>query len=137
MGCLMSTVPSWQLYDNIIPLKTEKHLRIGEVYTGIIMALDNVWLLSSPLFGAYPTGSIPDSAAPPLSLSAPPLLCCFSILLRCRLTQNLVLFIVLLGLSVVNGLSFPPPLLSCPFDTKAPPQQGKFHHQSEGAIGRL
>lgn len=42
----------WQLYDNVIPLILTKSFEIGDTWTGVIMAMDNVLaVLLMPLFG--------------------------------------------------------------------------------------
>lgn len=49
----MSICSFWQFYDNEIPKILTYHYGLGETYTGVIMALDNVLaLFMLPLFGA-------------------------------------------------------------------------------------
>ena len=48
----MSISAFWQLYDNVIPLILTKSFEIGDTWTGVIMAMDNVLaVLLMPLFG--------------------------------------------------------------------------------------
>ena len=43
----------WQMYDNVIPLILKNTFGLGETYTGVIMAADNVLaLFLLPIFGS-------------------------------------------------------------------------------------
>lgn len=49
----MSISSFWQVYDNIIPLILKNTFELGEIVTGVIMALDNVLaIVLLPVFGA-------------------------------------------------------------------------------------
>ena len=44
----------WQMYDSIIPLILKNTFELGETWTGVIMAADNVLaLFLLPLFGVW------------------------------------------------------------------------------------
>jgi len=49
----LSICSFWQFYDNIIPLILKETFSLGETWTGVIMALDNILaLFLLPVFGA-------------------------------------------------------------------------------------
>ena len=44
----------WQMYDNVIPLILKNTFSLGETYTGVIMAADNILaLFLLPMFGSF------------------------------------------------------------------------------------
>lgn len=48
----LSICAFWQMYDNVIPLILKNTFHLGETWTGVVMALDNVLaLMLLPLFG--------------------------------------------------------------------------------------
>ena len=48
----LSICAFWQMYDNVIPLILKNTFHLGETWTGVVMAMDNVLaLMLLPLFG--------------------------------------------------------------------------------------
>ena len=49
----MSISAFWNLYDNMVPLILDQTYGLGETWTGVVMAMDNIAaLVLLPLFGA-------------------------------------------------------------------------------------
>ncbi|NLK39307.1 MAG: SLC45 family MFS transporter [Clostridiales bacterium] len=136
----MSICAFWQLYDNIIPLILKNTFGIGEVYTGIIMALDNVLaLFLLPLFGALSDRvDTRFGKRTPFIVIGTALAVLFSILLPVAdSTQNLVLFIVLLGFVLLSMGFYRSPAVALMPDLTPKPLRSKANSiiNLMGAIG--
>ncbi|MBQ3789546.1 MAG: MFS transporter [Lachnospiraceae bacterium] len=114
----------WQYYDNIIPLVLKETFSLGETWTGVVMALDNVLaLFLLPVFGA-----ISDKVNLPIGRRMPFILCGtgLSVVLLLVLnvadhSRNFVMFIiVLLLLLIAMGTYRSPAVALMPDVTPAP-----------------
>ncbi len=120
----LSICSFWQFYDNIIPLILKETFSLGETWTGVIMALDNVLaLFLLPLFGA-----LSDRVSLPIGRRMPFILCGtgLSVVLLVFLnladrSRNFAMFIVvLLLLLVAMGTYRSPAVALMPDVTPAP-----------------
>ncbi len=114
----------WQFYDNIIPLILKETFSLGETWTGVIMALDNILaLFMLPVFGA-----ISDKVNMPIGKRMPFILCGtgLSVVLLIFLniadrSRNFIMFIVvLLFLLIAMGTYRSPAVALMPDVTPAP-----------------
>ncbi|MCR5674868.1 MAG: MFS transporter [Lachnospiraceae bacterium] len=120
----LSICSFWQYYDNIIPLVLKETFALGETWTGVIMAFDNILaLFLLPLFGA-----LSDKVELPVGRRMPFILCGtgLSVVLLLILnvadrSRNFVMFIVvLLLLLVAMGTYRSPAVALMPDVTPAP-----------------
>ncbi len=102
----MSICSFWQFYDNEIPKILTYHYGLGETYTGVIMALDNVLaLFMLPLFGA-----LSDKAETRIGKRMPFILTgtalssvlLFTLIYVAHVSSNLALFIAILLFLLVS-----------------------------------
>lgn len=69
----LSICAFWQMYDNLVPLMLTNTFHMNEVFSGAIMAADNVLaLFLLPLFGALSDKCRSPRAAAGLSFSLAP-----------------------------------------------------------------
>ena len=130
----------WQMYDNVIPLILKNTFGLGETYTGVIMAADNVLaLFLLPIFG-----SLSDKIATPIGKRMPFILTgtalafTFLILLNySNKSQNLLLFVGTLFLLLVSmGLYRSPAVALMPDLTPKPLRsKGNAIINLMGAVG--
>ena len=120
----LSICSFWQYYDNIIPLILKETFSLGETWTGVIMALDNVLaLFLLPLFGA-----LSDKVNLPVGRRMPFILCgtgvsvvLLIVLNMADRSRNFIMFIVvLLLLLVAMGTYRSPAVALMPDVTPAP-----------------
>lgn len=120
----LSICSFWQYYDNIIPLILKETFSLGETWTGVIMALDNVLaLFLLPLFGA-----LSDRVNLPVGRRMPFILCgtgvsvvLLIVLNMADRSRNFIMFIVvLLLLLVAMGTYRSPAVALMPDVTPAP-----------------
>lgn len=105
----------WQMYDNVIPLILQNTFHLNESLIGTIMALDNVLaVFLLPLIG-----TLSDKVDTPLGKRTPFILggtaaaVCFMLLLPyADETQNLVLFIAALGLTLLSMAMYRSPAVA-------------------------
>ena len=86
----------WQMYDNVIPLILKNSFLLGETYTGVIMAADNILaLFLLPVFGSLSDKiSTPIGKRMPFILIGTGLAFFFLMLLNySNQTKNLILFV--------------------------------------------
>lgn len=114
----------WQMYDNVIPLILKNTFSLGETYTGVIMAADNVLaLFLLPMFG-----SLSDKVSTPIGKRMPFILTgtgfAFTFLMLLNYSnqsRNLLLFIgTLLLLLIAMGLYRSPAVALMPDVTPKP-----------------
>ena len=114
----------WQMYDNVIPLILKNTFALGETYTGVIMAADNILaLFLLPFFG-----SLSDKISTPIGKRMPFVLAgtgfAFTFLMLLDYSnkaRNLVLFIgMLLLLLIAMGLYRSPAVAIMPDVTPKP-----------------
>ncbi len=112
----MSICAFWQFYDNEIPKILTYHFGLGETFTGVIMALDNVLaLFMLPLFG-----SLSDKTDTKIGKRMPYILCgtvlssllLFILIYYAHVSSNLALFIVILLLLLVSMGTYRSPAVS-------------------------
>lgn len=130
----------WQMYDNIIPLILKNTFQLGETYTGIIMAADNILaLFLLPVFGSLSDKvSTPIGKRMPFILIGTELAFVFLLLLNySNQSGNLFLFIgTLLLLLVAMGLYRSPAVALMPDLTPKPLRsKGNAIINLMGAIG--
>lgn len=114
----------WQMYDNVVPLILKDTFGLGETYTGVIMAADNVLaLFLLPIFG-----SLSDKVATPVGKRMPFILTgtglAFTFLMLLNYSnqsKNLLLFVGVLFLLLVSmGLYRSPAVALMPDLTPKP-----------------
>lgn len=130
----------WQMYDNIIPLILKNTFQLGETYTGVIMAADNVLaLFLLPFFGSLSDKvSTPIGKRMPFILTGTGLAFIFLLLLNySNQSGNLFLFIgTLLLLLVAMGLYRSPAVALMPDLTPKPLRsKGNAIINLMGAVG--
>ncbi|MCR5656364.1 MAG: MFS transporter [Butyrivibrio sp.] len=112
----MSICAFWQFYDNEIPKILTYHFGLGETFTGVIMALDNVLaLFLLPLFGAFS-----DKADTKLGKRMPFILVgtglsvvlLFTLITTAHSSTNLIAFIVILFLLLIAMGTYRSPAVS-------------------------
>ena len=114
----------WQMYDNVIPLILKNTFSLGETYTGVIMAADNILaLFLLPMFG-----SLSDKVSTPIGKRMPFILAgtgfAFTFLMLLNYSnqsRNFLLFIgTLLLLLIAMGLYRSPAVALMPDVTPKP-----------------
>ena len=114
----------WQMYDNVIPLILKNTFSLGETYTGVIMAADNLLaLFLLPMFG-----SLSDKVSTPIGKRMPFILAgtgfAFTFLMLLNYSnqsRNFLLFIgTLLLLLIAMGLYRSPAVALMPDVTPKP-----------------
>ena len=114
----------WQMYDNVIPLILKNTFFLGETYTGVIMAADNILaLFLLPMFG-----SLSDKVSTPIGKRMPFILAgtgfAFTFLMLLNYSnqsRNFLLFIgTLLLLLIAMGLYRSPAVALMPDVTPKP-----------------
>lgn len=130
----------WQMYDNVIPLILKNTFHLGDSYTGIIMAADNVLaLFLLPVFGSLSDKiSTPIGKRMPFILVGTGLAFCFLMLLNfSNQSGNLVLFVVTLFLLLIcMGLYRSPAVALMPDLTPKPLRsKGNAVINLMGAVG--
>ncbi len=130
----------WQMYDNVIPLILKNSFLLGETYTGVIMAADNVLaLFLLPIFG-----SLSDKISTPIGKRMPFILCgtgvafCFLMLLNyANNSQNLILFVITLFLLLISMGTYRSPAVALMPDLTPKPLRSKGNAVINlmGAIG--
>ena len=120
----LSICSFWQFYDNIIPLILKETFSLGETWTGVIMALDNILaLFLLPVFGALSDRvNLPIGRRMPFILGGTALSVSFLLLLNyADHSRNFALFIlVLLVLLIAMGTYRSPAVALMPDVTPAP-----------------
>ncbi|MCR5094983.1 MAG: MFS transporter [Lachnospiraceae bacterium] len=124
----LSICSFWQFYDNVIPLILTKTFNLGDTWTGVIMALDNILaLFMLPLFGA-----LSDKMKMPIGRRMPFILCgtLFSVALLLLLnvadrTRNFVMFIAVLLLLLIAMGTYRSPAVALMPDVTPPPLRSK------------
>lgn len=130
----------WQMYDNIIPLILKNTFLLGETYTGVIMAADNILaLFLLPLFGSLSDRvSTPIGKRMPFILVGTGLAFVFLMLLDySNKTVNLLLFVVTLFFLLISmGLYRSPAVALMPDLTPKPLRsKGNAIINLMGAVG--
>ena len=114
----------WQMYDNVIPLILKNTFSLGETYTGVIMAADNILaLFLLPMFGSLSDKvSTPIGKRMPFILAGTGLAFTFLMLLNySNQSRNFLLFIgTLLLLLIAMGLYRSPAVALMPDVTPKP-----------------
>lgn len=118
----------WQFYDNIIPLILKETFNLGETWTGVIMALDNVLaLFLLPLFGA-----LSDKVRLPIGRRMPFILCGTGVSVALLLvlnvadrSRNFVMFIVVLLLLLISMGTYRSPAVALMPDVTPAPLRSK------------
>lgn len=114
----------WQMYDNVIPLILKNTFFLGETYTGVIMAVDNILaLFLLPVFGSLSDKiSTPVGKRMPFVLIGTGLSFLFLMLLNySNRSRNLILFIGTLFLLLISmGLYRSPAVAIMPDVTPKP-----------------
>ena len=124
----LSICSFWQYYDNIIPLVLKETFSLGETWTGVIMALDNVLaLFLLPVFGA-----ISDKVKLPIGRRMPFILCgtglsvVFLLILNVAdRSRNFVMFIVVLLLLLISMGTYRSPAVALMPDVTPAPLRSK------------
>ena len=105
----------WQMYDNIIPLILQNTFHLNEVVIGAIMAIDNVLAV----FLLPIIGTLSDKVNTPLGKRSPFILVgtCAAVVLMMLLpyadrTQNLWLFVIALGLTLIAMATYRSPAVA-------------------------
>lgn len=130
----------WQMYDNVIPLILKNTFHLGETYTGVIMAADNILaLVLLPVFGSLSDKiSTPIGKRMPFILTGTGLAFVFLILLNySNQSRNLFLFVgTLLFLLISMGLYRSPAVALMPDLTPKPLRsKGNAIINLMGAVG--
>ena len=130
----------WQMYDNVIPLILKNTFHLGETYTGVIMAADNILaLVLLPFFGSLSDKiSTPIGKRMPFILTGTGLAFVFLILLNySNQSRNLFLFVgTLLFLLISMGLYRSPAVALMPDLTPKPLRsKGNAIINLMGAVG--
>ncbi len=130
----------WQMYDNIIPLILKNTFMLGETYTGVIMAADNILaLFLLPLFGSLSDKvSTPIGKRMPFVLVGTGLAFTFLMLLDySNKSRNLLLFVgTLFFLLIAMGLYRSPAVALMPDLTPKPLRsKGNAIINLMGAVG--
>lgn len=136
----LSICSFWQMYDTVIPLMLKNTFGLGETFTGIIMALDNVLaLFLLPLFGV-----LSDKLDTPLGKRTP-FIVGGTILAVIAMTfipiadksANIVIFIIFLGIVLVAMGSYRSPAVALMPDLTPKPLRSKANSiiNLMGAIG--
>lgn len=130
----------WQMYDNIIPLILKNTFLLGETYTGVIMAADNILaLFLLPVFGSLSDKiSTPIGKRMPFVLAGTGLAFCFLMLLNySNQSRNLALFVgTLFFLLISMGLYRSPAVALMPDLTPKPLRsKGNAVINLMGAVG--
>ena len=118
----------WQMYDNVIPLILKNTFLLGETYTGVIMAADNILaLFLLPIFGSLSDKvSTPIGKRMPFILGGTGIAFCFLMLLNyANQTQNLILFVVTLFLLLVAMGTYRSPAVALMPDLTPKPLRSK------------
>ena len=124
----MSICAFWQLYDNIIPLILKNTFGFGETLTGTIMALDNVLaLFLLPFFGALSDRvNSRYGKRTPFIVIGTALAVILSIMLPIAdQTENLVFFVVMLGLLLIAMGTYRSPAVALMPDLTPKPLRSK------------
>jgi len=136
----LSICAFWQMYDNIVPLMLKNTFGMGETLTGVILALDNVLaLFLLPLVGAFsdkvhtPIGKrtpfiIIGTAVAVISMTYLPI---------ANQKENLIMFIVFLGIVLVAMGCYRSPAVALMPDLTPKPQRSMANAVINlmGAIG--
>ena len=130
----------WQMYDNIIPLILKNTFMLGETYTGVIMAADNILaLFLLPIFGSLSDKvSTPIGKRMPFVLVGTGLAFTFLMLLDySNKSRNLLLFVgTLFFLLIAMGLYRSPAVALMPDLTPKPLRsKGNAIINLMGAVG--
>lgn len=130
----------WQMYDNVIPLILKNTFQLGETYTGVIMAADNILaLFLLPVFGSLSDKiSTPIGKRMPFILTGTGLAFLFLILLNySNQAKNLILFVsILFFLLIAMGLYRSPAVALMPDLTPKPLRsKGNAIINLMGAVG--
>ncbi len=130
----------WQMYDNVIPLILKNTFQLGETYTGVIMAADNILaLVLLPVFGSLSDKiSTPIGKRMPFILTGTGLAFFFLILLNySNQSKNLLLFVgTLFFLLISMGLYRSPAVALMPDLTPKPLRsKGNAIINLMGAVG--
>ncbi|MBR5316482.1 MAG: MFS transporter [Lachnospiraceae bacterium] len=130
----------WQMYDNVIPLILKNTFQLGETYTGVIMAADNILaLFLLPVFGSLSDKiSTPIGKRMPFILTGTGLAFFFLILLNySNQSKNLLLFVgTLFFLLISMGLYRSPAVALMPDLTPKPLRsKGNAIINLMGAVG--
>lgn len=130
----------WQMYDNIIPLILKNTFLLGETYTGVIMAADNILaLFLLPIFGSLSDKvSTPIGKRMPFVLVGTGLAFTFLMLLDySNKSRNLLLFVgTLFFLLIAMGLYRSPAVALMPDLTPKPLRsKGNAIINLMGAVG--
>lgn len=118
----------WQMYDNVIPLILKNTFLLGETYTGVIMAADNILaLFLLPIFGSLSDKiSTPIGKRMPFILGGTGIAFCFLMLLNyANQSQNLILFVVTLFLLLVAMGTYRSPAVALMPDLTPKPLRSK------------
>ncbi|MBE5777937.1 MAG: SLC45 family MFS transporter [Clostridiales bacterium] len=129
VGLAFMTISAfWQMYDNVVPLILRQSFELGDTWTGVVMAMDNVIaVLLMPLFGR-----LSDRCKTPLGRRIPFILggTAAAIVLMNMLPvmdQKLMLtpFIVVLGLLLVAMSTYRSPAVALMPDVTVKPLRSK------------
>lgn len=136
----LSICAFWQMYDNIVPLILDNTFHMGETVTGTIMALDNVLaLILLPLFGSFS-----DRVNTKLGRRTPFILFGTALAVVVMMLipladrkENLVLFLVALGIVLVAMGSYRSPAVALMPDLTPKPLRSKANAVINlmGAVG--
>ena len=138
----LSICAFWQVYDTIIPLILRDTFGVGDASSGMIMALDNVLaLFLLPLFGR-----LSDKCDTPLGRRTPFIAGGTALAVTCMLLLNaanapgrFVLFVVMLGLTLVSMGTYRSPAVALMPDVTPKPLRSKANAVINlmGALGGI
>ena len=115
----------WQAYDTVVPLILTDKFGMKQAYSGIIMALDNIFaLVMLPIFGALSdrTRTVWGRRTPYIAIGAVCASVAFSFL---GIISNLTLFIIVLLLSLTAMATFRSPAVALMPDVTIKPLRSK------------
>jgi len=132
----------WQMYDTIVPLILRDTFNVGDSISGVIMAMDNVLaLFLLPLFGR-----LSDKCDTPLGRRTPFIAGGTALAVTCMLLLNaanapgrFVLFVVMLGLTLVSMGTYRSPAVALMPDVTPKPLRSKANAVINlmGALGGI
>ena len=136
----MSICAFWQVYDNVIPLILENTFKLSSTVTGAIMGVDNILaLFMLPLFGMLSdkTDTRIGRRMPYIVFGTIVASVGFVLLLFAKQGENLVLFMVLLGVVLIAMATYRSPAVALMPDVTIKPLRSKANAiiNLMGAVG--